>query len=417
MWILLLALLAQSPDFTAQGLKALDDRQYEVAAGLFTKAVAANPKDYAAHFNLALAYSLAGQDAQAIPEYRAVLELQPGLYQAEINLAISLITAKNGAADPAAAIPYLQQAAAQKPMEFSPAFYLGEALLDRGQLVEAAAAYSSALALNPNSAPAELGFGRATARQGARKSAEQHYRKAGALDPAYRDFLLELASLYEDHPEDVTERTAAITIYGEFPQNPGAQERMGVLLLESGDVPGAVAALEIAVAKSPTAANRVALAQAYVKSNQPAKAESQVAQALAAAPQDFELRLFYGRLLRDQHKFPDAAREFIAVAQQKPDSVPAWSELSGVLISAEQYPQALAALDHVRALGAEAAGHYFFRAVVLEHLQQRKEAIAAYTKFLDMSQGKNPDQEFQARQRVRILQNEQGGARPRSSKP
>jgi hypothetical protein len=35
-----------------------------------------------------------------------------------------------------------------------------------------------------------------------------------------------------------------------------------------------------------------------------------------------------------------------------------------------------------------------------------KPAKAAYEQFLSASQGKNPNQEFQARQRVRILQRE-----------
>jgi len=35
-----------------------------------------------------------------------------------------------------------------------------------------------------------------------------------------------------------------------------------------------------------------------------------------------------------------------------------------------------------------------------------KPALEAYQRFLSMSQGKNPDQEFQARQRVRIIQRE-----------
>jgi hypothetical protein len=35
-----------------------------------------------------------------------------------------------------------------------------------------------------------------------------------------------------------------------------------------------------------------------------------------------------------------------------------------------------------------------------------KPALEAYQRFLSMSQGKNPDQEFQARQRARILQRE-----------
>jgi tetratricopeptide (TPR) repeat protein len=401
MWILLLAtLLAQSPGLTTQGMKAMEERKYDSAAALFTQAVAANPKDYAAHFNLALAYSLAGKDAQAIPEYKTVLELQPGLYQAQLNLGISLVASK----DTAAAIPYLQQAAAQKPAEFRPAFYLGEVLLDTARFGEALTAYTNAVTLDVNSAPAELGLGRAMARGGARKAADAHYRRAAAIDPSFKDYWMELASYYEDNQE----RAEAIALYREFPNNPGALERMGVLLLETGDAAGAVRALEAAVAQSPTPANRVALAQAYVKNKQPEQAEPQVASAVASAPQDADLRMFHARLLRDQRKFPEAAREFLTVTQQQPDNANAWSELAGIEISADQYPQALAALDRVRALKAENPGHYFFRAVVLEHLQLRKEAVEAYNQFLATSGGKNPDQEFQARQRVRILEKDTG---------
>jgi hypothetical protein len=48
----------------------------------------------------------------------------------------------------------------------------------------------------------------------------------------------------------------------------------------------------------------------------------------------------------------------------------------------------------------------FFRALALDHLEQRAEALQNYNKFLAGSQGKFPDQEFQARQRVRILEAE-----------
>ena len=411
MWTILLAtLLAQTPDVTghnvtaqgvmAQGLKAMEDRQYDAAAALFTQAVAANPQDYAAHFNLALAYSLAGKDEQAIPEYKTVLELQPGLYQAQVNVGISLLAMK----DAATAIPYLQQAAAQRPSEFRPAFYLGEALLNASRFTEALPAFTNAVTLDANSAAAELGLGRAMARGGARKTAEPHYRRAAAIDPSYKEYLMELASYYEDNQE----RAEAIALYHEFPDNPGGLERMGVLMLETGDTAGAIRALEGAVGKSPTPANRVALAQAYLKNKQPGWAEPQVAKALEASPQDGELRMFYGRLLRDQNKLNDAAREFSTVAAQQPDNVMAWSELAGVQVSTEQYQQALGTLDHVRALHAETAGHLFLRAVVLEHLRLRKEAVEAYNQFLSASSGKNPDQEFQARQRVRILETELG---------
>ena len=52
-------------------------------------------------------------------------------------------------------------------------------------------------------------------------------------------------------------------------------------------------------------------------------------------------------------------------------------------------------------------GHIFFRATTLDRLNLRKEALEYYQRFLQVSKT-NPDQEFQARQRVRILELELG---------
>jgi hypothetical protein len=70
----------------------------------------------------------------------------------------------------------------------------------------------------------------------------------------------------------------------------------------------------------------------------------------------------------------------------------------------ESYPQALAALDRVRALKAEIPGDYFLRAIVLDKVKDRKGAIVEYQKFLSVSKGEHPDQEFQARHRIHILE-------------
>jgi len=59
----------------------------------------------------------------------------------------------------------------------------------------------------------------------------------------------------------------------------------------------------------------------------------------------------------------------------------------------------------VRALGRADAGHFFIRAITEERLGMKKEALQSYTRFLAASHG-NPDQEFQARQRARILEKE-----------
>jgi predicted Zn-dependent protease len=298
----------------------------------------------------------------------------------------------------------LQTAVQKKPQQFRPVFYLGESLLETGAAAEAEKAFHTAIALQADSAPAQFGLARAIAKQGRLSEAEPILRKALAVDPSRTDVLLELAGQYEDKHQ----AAAAIAIYKEFPSNPGAQERMGALQLQSGHAEDAVPALEAAVAKSPTTANRIALAQAYARLKHPEKAEPLAAEAVAAQPKDFELRMFYARLLRDQRKLSDAAQQFLAATQMQPDSVEAWNELAGVLIVAEQYPQGIAALDRVHALGVETSGHLFLRALALDHLHQNKEALLYYQKFLAASVGKNADEEFKARQRVRILEKETG---------
>ena len=72
----------------------------------------------------------------------------------------------------------------------------------------------------------------------------------------------------------------------------------------------------------------------------------------------------------------------------------------------EDYAGSLAALDHVRALGKEVPGDFFYRAISLEKLKQPKPALEAYRQFLASDGGKMPDEEFQARQRIRILESE-----------
>ena len=72
----------------------------------------------------------------------------------------------------------------------------------------------------------------------------------------------------------------------------------------------------------------------------------------------------------------------------------------------QDYVGGIAALDRLRALGVETSGQWFFRALAYDHLHQLKEALAAYNKFLETSQGKSPDEEFKARQRARIIQHE-----------
>lgn len=388
----LLFLQAPKADPSAEGMKALNEQRWDVAAASFSKAIEAEPKDYSHHFHLGFAQSMLNQDAEAIASYRKALELKPGLYEAQLNLGILLLRAKQ----PAEAVVQLEAAAQAKPKEFRPVYYAAEALLAAGQAARAIPLFQAAMEIDPKSEGPVLGLARALAREQKLDEAAVHYRKAGG------EALLELASLYEAAGRNAE----AIDLYKQFPDNPAARERMGELLLEGGNASEAIAALETAVKESPTLANRYALAMAYNTAKRYADAEPLFAQIVAEQPANHDIRMTFARVLREQKKYAPAAQEFFLVAQAKPESAEAWSDLAGMLILLENWNGAMAALDKVRALNAEKPAHHFFRAIILDRHKMYEPALASYEKFLATSEGKNPDEEFKARQRVRIIRKE-----------
>lgn len=410
MWPLLAlfsGLLGFVSDPSADGLKALDEKRYADAAQSFTAAIAADPKDFTAHFNLAFACGMLHHDADAIAEYRKAIDLKPDLYEAQLNLGIVLIRNKQ----PADAAPVLEKAAAAKPKEFRPVYYLAEAQLAAGNFEAAQDAFHTATELDPKSAFAELGLARSLSRLDQLDDAAPHFRKVAELDPKRSDALLELAAAYET----TAKPDEAIALYTQFPDNPAAQERLGQLLLQAGNAADAVDHFKAAIAKSPTPANRVGLIQAYLKTNHPDLALPLVNQELAASPDDFDLLLLKGRILRDARKFEPSAIVFSQATKLRPNEWIAWSELAGVLVLAENYAPALSALDHVRALNAEKPGHVFLRAIVLDKIQElehtgkehrvaMQSALESYQRFLELSNGKDPNNEFKARQRIHIIQ-------------
>lgn len=404
MWpgAVLAALLLQSvqtpaPDWQAEGLKALEQKNYTAAIDALGKAVAADPKDYAAHFNLALAYSLAGRDQDATGEYRKTLELKPGLYQADLNLGILLLRNKQ----PADAVAVLEEAHTTKPNEFRPAFYLAEAFAasNNDRAVEA---YENALKLDPKSAAAELGLAHVLVKRNQVAEAAPHFERAAQLDPAYSDALLELGEIYEREKKT----TEAAALYSRFPDNAAAQERAGEILMKAGNRAEAITHLEAAVRISATSANRSALAAAYFANKEMDKGVGQLNQALAADPNSYELRMLAGREIRDQKQYAAAVKQFMAAAALKPDSVEAWGEIAASSVLAENYDQAFAALDKLKALGAETPAHLYLRAIMMDKLKQLKPALEYYREFLAAAQGKYPDEEFKSRQRARIIERE-----------
>ncbi len=385
-------------DLQKVGLQALDHGDFAQAQQAFAQIASADPKDYSALFNLALAESGLKLDSNAIEHYKQVLALKPGLYEAELNLGILQLRQHNEAD----AIVQLQDAAKQKPSAARPQRYLAEALLSQGNYPAAESAFESALKLDPKLSVAELGLGQSLLHQSKLDEALPHYKQAVTLDPANKSFLMEIASALLKS----NRQAEAVDLLAQFPDDAGAREAAGNAYLEMNRPADAVTQFEAATKISPTTANQVALASAYLKNNQADLAQPILEKALAQNPKDFDLLMVVARLHRDHKEYPLAANMFVAAAKLQPDSAQAWNEAATSYMMSNEFPEALAAMDKVRSLNAETDGDFYFRAMALDKLHQVKPALAAYQRFLQVSQGKHPDQEFIARQRSRILEKE-----------
>ena len=367
--LVLFLLTAQPPapaipeDPVAASIVHLDGGRPAEAVTLLEPVVAREPANLPARFNLAIAYSLLGRDAEAIDAFGKVLELSPKLVEAQLNLGQLLVKAGRFAES----IPLLEQVAAAKENDVRPPYLLARA--HTGQKMW--------------------------------KEAVPWFQKALRLAPDDQGILLDSALCYEQ----AGLKAEAIDAYRKV-ADPGARERLGLLLMDSGDLEGAAAAFEDVMKRSPSPAAAYALATVYLRSKQPAKATPLAAYVVQKEPANADSRLFYGRLLRDEKRFSEAAEQFYAATQSKPGSVEAWNELAGMLMLLKNYPTAIAALDKSRELGGETPGYWWFRATALDSLHQPKPALESYQKFLAQSGGKFPDEEFKARQRVRILERE-----------
>ena len=300
----LLLFLAFQDNFSEKGMKALDDKRYPDAVEDFARAIAADPTDYTLHFNLALAYSLQGKDADAVPEYKKTLGTEAGPVSGRSqsgHLAAAPETGRRSAS-------VSDRRGCQKPKEY-PAQFLSRGRVARNRRFRQGRASLHGRARDRSQIAGcgtRLWRTRWPSRTGW-SDAAPHFHESGRTES-------QLSGRSARAGLAVRDRQAAadaIAIYQQFPDNPGAAGALGspvARVRQSRRM--RFPHFQTAVAKSPTEANRAALVTAYVKNNQTDKALPIVDEILAAQPNDFELRMLHGRIMRDQRKFPQAAQDF-----------------------------------------------------------------------------------------------------------
>jgi len=383
---------------TAQ--EALDKRDFAAAAKSLQSVVAAEPRSTAAWFNLAYAYSELHENEQAIQAYEKTLELQPDLFEAHLNLAILLIESKRAPE----AIGHLARAVSLKPDHARAHLYYGRALNLVGQPEQAEKEFQEALRLDPGLAMGSYDLGQLRLAAKRYEEARAAFEKAAQLDPKLATAELGQALALEglEQPAEAVghfERYLALK-----PEDFETRFHLARLYLDQGKNERALEYLEAVYAaqpRMPGVAGALGDVNALLKKF--ADSEKFYRLALLATPGEAELHRVLAQTLLDEEKFPDAEVEFRAALKLDPHSRDAAEGLAKSLYLQKRYAEAIPLLEALAGAPEPAAVMVFMLATSYDDVRDRLHALEAYERFIELSRGRNPDQEWQARQRAKLL--------------
>ncbi len=382
---------------------ALQRKDYAAAVKALKGLVAAQPDSTPAWFNLGYAYTALHQNPEAIDAYRKTVALAPDLFQARLNLGILLLEARQ----PQAAAEQLEKASALKPDHARAHLYYGRALAQAGQPDAAEKQFTEALRLDPKLAIAQFDLGQLELDQKHFPEASAAFQKAVAIDPTLPQAQLGLAlaseglknnaqaiPYFEEYlkavPNDYETRFHLARLYLDQKKNDLALASLTSVYQAKPDLPGLAAAL----------GDVNALLRKFPDS------EKYYRLALTATPNVADLHRALGHTLLDEQKYPEAESEFRATLKLDPHSIEAARGLSTSIYLQKRYPEVIPLLEALSRDPKAPPGTFFVLATCYDHIQDRPKALAAYEHFLELSHDQNPDQEWQATQRAKLLRRE-----------
>jgi len=382
----------------------LEKQQYAQAAEKIQALMPEQGKNPQAWFDLGFAQGHLGDAKAAATSYQKAVDLAPGWFEANLNLGLDLVKSGNVTA----AVSVLKNAVELKPTSGGDKaiarawLSLAEAMEKTGtDLKGAAAAYDKAAELNQADSDLTVRAGTLLQRAGDLTGAEQHYQKAA--DSGNSQAIGKLIELlvaqkrYADAEGWLNKRLA------QNAQDATARLQLGRLQAAEGKNQEAIATLlPLSGATASPEINRD-LTDLYLADKQYAEATPLLQQLLEKRPNDAQLHTDLGVALLHQHKYPEAESELVRAVQLKPDLADAYFDLAYAAQQNKHYELSLRALD-VRARSMpETAGTFWLRATSYDSLGAFKPAAENYKLFLAASGGKSPEQEFQARHRLKAI--------------
>ena len=346
----------------------------EDAAGFYRRAVEADPKRFEAHLMLGMLLARQGNLDEARPELHAATQLDPGdagpPAKARAWRALATIDRDN---NPAEASNDLLEALKLTPETPDDTLLAAELAEKSGQNDAAEGAYRRLLAANPANPQANAGLAHTLIARKQFPEAEKLLRAALEKSPDDPALTAQLATVLV--AQDKADALPLLQkLHAAHPDDPAITRMLAEVLSEAGD---------------PEGSDRL------------------YATLLSAHPHDPGLLVAHGQNLIRQQKFAEAFTVFSRATDLDPANPDGWGGLAFAASKTGKPEVTLHALTMRSKYLPDIPSTYFLWATSYDTLHDKAAAITYYHHFLEAAAGKYPNQEWQARQRLLLLEKKQ----------
>jgi tetratricopeptide (TPR) repeat protein len=388
----------------------IEQKDFEGARPLLVQYLSENPGDARALFDLGYVEDAADHQDAAAADYRKAIVADPRQFEAQ--MALGLLLAHQGKYDEAR--QQVQQATLLTPEPPNPAAqaeaFRTLARLDRTADPTAARdALVAALKLSPETPDDLLLTAQIAEANDDLELAQTAYQRLLSAHPAPSPTVAAaatggLAQLLIKQKKYADAEPLLKSAVERDPRDAALSAQLATALLAQGKNDEALPLLETLRRLEPdNPAVDQMLADAYSEGGHPEKADPIYARMALASPGNEEILVGQGQNLVREKLYNQAQQVFSQAVKLKPDDGDAWSGLAFAASENKEYKIALDALSMRSKYLSETPVTYFLWATVYDSLHQSKQAQDYYRKFLAVSEGKFPDQEWQARHRLVAL--------------
>ena len=391
-----------TPPEIAQAEDAIQKNDFTGAETLLKKAIDKDPKNYQAWFDLGFVLNRLGRVEDSIHAYRQSVAAKPEVFETNLNLGLMLVRFNSPEAE-----RYLRAATGLTPTDHveegqARAWLALAHLLENTKPEDALAAYRKASELTPKDPEPHLSAGLLQERQKEFSAAEAEYKQVLAVDPHSTEAAIGLTNLYMKSGRLGEAEPLLRRLASERPDDAGIHLQLGRVLAAQSKKDDAIAEIQTALKLAPADSDaQREIADLYSSAGKNDLAENTYRALVTTQPKDPELHRGLGQALLLQKKFPEAQQEFLTALRLKRDSPDVYVDLAFAASENKNYELTIRALNGRTLLNAELPAICFFlRASAYDHLRDYKQAAVDYHHFLDVANGKYPDQEWQATHRL-----------------